>query len=148
VAYLTQEDLAGELGARLLIQLTDDDGTDTVNDGVVSKAIAYAEGVFDSYARTRYSVPVPITPLVVALNKDIAIFHLYKRRVTVTKDGVYEVRKQTFDDAIALLKAISSGKAALDVPALEETMETPATGDHILSGRKRRHFTDEKLSGF
>lgn len=148
MSYITKQALLDELGEELLTQLTNDDGSEGVNDAVVDGAIAYGEGVFDSYVRTRYSVPVPSTPLVVSLNKDLAVYHLFKRRGTFAGEGVMKVRRDAFDDAVKQLKAIGAGQAALDVPATEETVDNPATGDRILSGRKNPIVTDSKLSQF
>lgn len=148
MAYIELQDLLDELGEDTLIQLTDNEGTGEINQNRIDKAIQYAQGVFDAYARARYSIPVPATPMVKSLNLDMAILHLYKSRSTVTKDSVYEVRKIANDDAIKLLTAINQGKAALDVPAVEETKEVPATSDRILTNAGRSKFTDDKLSGY
>lgn len=148
MAYITLQDLLDELGTDTLIQLTDNEGTGEINESRVNKAVEYAQGVFDAYARARYSIPVPATPMVKSLNLDMAIMHLYKSRATVTKDSVYEVRKNANDEAIKLLTAINQGKAALDVPAVEETKESPATGDRILTNASKSKFTDSKLSGY
>lgn len=135
------------MGERKLIQLTNDDDNDVVNDAVVNKAIEYATGVFDSYIRVRYTVPVPATQMVKSLCLDLAIYKLYKRRAT-SDEGVFKVRKLSFDEAINQLRAINAGKAALDIPEVEETEVNPTTGDKILSGTKRPQFTEDKLSGF
>ena len=148
MAYIETQDLISELGEDKLVQLTDDEGTGEVNETRVLKAIEYAQGVFDSYARSRYTLPVPTTPMVKSLNLDMAVFHLYKSRATVAKDGLYEIRKNAADDAMKLLRDIAQGKAALDVPAIEETAENPGTPDRVLTNAGRQKFTDEALSGF
>ncbi len=148
MAYIELQDLLDELGEDVLIQLSDNTETGEIDEARVGKAIQYARGVFDAYARTRYSIPVPVTPMVQSINLDLAVFHLYKSRSTVTKDSVYEVRKIANDDAIKLLTAINQGKAALDVPATEETIESPVTSDAILTNAARTKFTDGKLSSY
>lgn len=147
MAYITKQDLEDELGEDKLIELTNDDDNDVVNDAVINKAIEYAEGTFNSYIRTRYTLPVPSTQMVKSLCLEIAIYHLFKKRATVD-EGVFKIRKIGFDEAIARLKDINAGKSALDVPATEETIDNPATADKILSGRKKPQFTDDKLTGF
>ncbi len=119
MSYITQQDLIDELGAATLIQLTDDAGTETISPAVVAKAIDAATGTFEWYARTRYALPVPATPLVKSLCIDLAVYNLYRKRATY-KEGVFEVKKTAYDEAIAKLKDLSSGKAALDVPAAED----------------------------
>ncbi len=148
MAYIEVQDLTDELGERELIQLTaSDEEPDEINEARVLKAIEYAQGVFDSYARNRYTIPVPVTPMVKALNLDLAIFHLYKSRTSIA-EGVYTVRKNAADEAVKLLKDIGNGKAALDVPATQETDELPSTPDRILTNAGKQKFTDDALKGF
>ena len=146
MTYITLQDLLDELGENLLVQLADD-GEGEVDETRVNKVINKAQGVFDSYVRTRYSIPVPATAMVKGLNADLAIFELYKL-ASELPEGRYEVKKQAKDDAIKLLTAISQGKAALDVPAVEETTENPATSDRILSNAAKSKFSDTTLQGF
>lgn len=147
MAYLELQDLLDELGEDVLVQLTDNSGTGEVDVARVEKAIEYAKGVFDAHARTRYSIPVPVTPVVKSLNLDLAVFHLMKSRSTL-KEGVFEIKKIANDDAVKLLLNIANGKTALDVPANEETIENPATSDQILTNASKSKFTDSKLSSF
>lgn len=147
MSYLTQEDLEDELGIERLIQLTDDEGAGLLNEKRVSKAIGYAVGTFDSYARTRYALPVPTTEKVKATCLDLAIFHLFKSRAT-DAEGEYKIRKDAHADAMKFLEALQNGKAALDVPAAEETAQKPASPDRVLSGSSRPVFTDDALRRF
>lgn len=147
MSYLTQADLEDELGIERLIQLTDDEGAGLLNEKRVSKAIGYAVGTFDSYARTRYALPVPVTPKVQAVCLDLAVFHLFKSRAKDT-EGEYKVRKDAHDAAVKFLTDVQQGKAALDVPAAEETTTNPASPDRVLKGNTSPVFTDDKLSGF
>jgi phage gp36-like protein len=147
LSYLETQDLIDELGESTLVQLTDDAGTGQINDARTQKAIEFARGTFDSYARSRYSIPVPVTPVVKSINLDLAIFHLYKSRSTIA-EGVYTIRKNAYDDAMRQLKAIAEGRAALDVPATEEAIDTPATSDKVLSNAANAKFTDDRLKSF
>ena len=147
--YITQQDLEDELGIDKLVQFTDDEGTGQVGTAKVNRAISYAVGTFDSYARTRYTLPVPVTEKVKATCVDLAVFHLMKGRATID-DGVYKVRKDAHDQALSFLKDVASGKAGLDVPTAEETVETPASPDEVLRGSSASTevFSSEKLSRF
>ena len=146
--YLTQQDLEDELGLDRLIQLTDDEGSGLVGDGRVSKAISYAVGTFDGYARTRYTIPVPVTEKVKATCLDLAVFKLFSGRATMD-EGVYKIRKDAHTDAISFLKDVAAGKAALDVPSAEETATNPASGDAVLKGSSAPpRFSDSNLSGY
>jgi phage gp36-like protein len=147
MSYITQQDLEDELGTKKLIQLTDNANSGEIDPARVDKAISYAVGTFEAYARTRYQLPVPVTPLVKATCLDLAVFHLFKSRAT-SKDGVFEVRKETHDNALKFLQALQKGTAALDVPAAEETAANPASPDRVLSGSSRPVFTDKKIEGY
>jgi phage gp36-like protein len=149
LSYITQQDLEDELGENRLVQLTDDQATGEVNPARVGKAISYAEGTFEAYARTRYTLPVPVTEKVKSLCLDLAVFHLFKSRALST-EGVYEVKKHAHDAAIKFLEALQKGTAALDVPAAEETATSPASPDRVLRGSSSSKpvFTDEKMDSY
>lgn len=147
MAYISQTDLLDELGENVLVQLTDNDGDDQVDPVRIAKAIQYAKGVFDTYARNRYPIPVPSTEMVKAINLDLAVFHLYKSRTSIP-EGIYKVKEEAKKDAIKLLSDISTGKAALDVPTAEETFDNPGTPSKVLTNKSNTKFSDEKLQGF
>ena len=155
MSYISLEDLKDELGAEKLLELADDSGDGSLEDEAVvkriGKAIGYAVGTFDSYARQRYAVPVPVTEKVKATCLDLSVFHLYKSRATnATREGVYAVKKDAHDQAMKFLEAIGAGKAALDVPTAEETVINPASPDEVLRGSSQSNvvFSDKKLSGY
>jgi phage gp36-like protein len=147
MSYITQQDLEDELGPELLVQLTDDAGTGELNPVPVVKAISFAVGKFNSYARTRYTLPVPTTEIVKSTCLDLAVYHL-KRRRAKSSEAIDNLRKSLHDPAIKFLEALQSGKAALDIPAAEETSENPSSPDRVLSGSSRTTFTDEKLNSY
>lgn len=147
MSYITAEDLIDELGEDLLVELTDDNDTGEINENVITKAIDYAVGTFDAYARTRYSLPVPATALVKSRCLDLAIYRLFRKRAELD-EGVFKVKKTAHDETISFLKDLQAGRAALDIPAAEETIESPATGDRILTNKSNSKFTDDKFKGF
>lgn len=147
MSYITLQDLLDELGEDKLIQLTDNTRSGAVDQSVVNKALSYAVGTFDSYARTRYTLPVPKTEKVKSVCLDLAVYKLKRSRAT-TNEAIDNLRKSLHDPSIKFLEAVQSGKAALDVPATAETAESPASPDRVLSGSKRRVFTDEKLDSY
>lgn len=145
--YLTAQDILEEVGADTLISLTDNDGSGALDEARLNRALEYGTSTVEAYLRTRYSLPVPATPLVKALCTDLAVFHLYKSRASVA-EGVYKVKKDAHDEAIKLLKAIQRGEAALDVPAVSETLSHPATSDEVLTNKGRTVFGANVLVGF
>lgn len=147
MSYITQQDLAGELGEDKLLQLADPNKTGEVDSSVVDKAISYAVGLFESYARTRYTLPVPATAMVKAVCLDLAMYKLHLSR-TATPEGRKSLKESFYDPSIKLLEAIQKGTAALDIPAQEETVESPASPDRILSGTGKSQFGDDKIGGY
>jgi phage gp36-like protein len=147
--YIQQSDLQGKLGVNKLTQLADPDGTGEIQTSIVNDAIAAAEGRLEAYLRTRYSLPVPATPLVIALCLDLAIFSLFQDASTVD-DGVYKVRKDAHDSAVKTLEAIHSGRAALDIPAAEETKTSPGSENEVLRGSEESPgiFTNRNLRSY
>jgi phage gp36-like protein len=150
-AYINQPDIEKRIEHRRLVQLTDDaqPPSGNVDVDVVAEAITEAEGRFEASARAAgYALPVPVTQMVRSICLDIATFKLFERRATL-KDGVYEAREKAFDKAVKFLEALSARKVALDVPAAEETVAKPATGDVVLSGPSEPEtFSKGNLRGF
>ena len=147
MSYITQQDLVDAIGAEKLMQLTDDQRSGAINDAVVNKAIAFAESTFETYARRRYSLPVPATVKVKSVCVDLALNWLDKRRAKGAE--ALKMVHDSYKEIERYLKDVSSGAAALDVPAAEETKENPASGDRILSGpSKEPTFSDDKLGGY
>ena len=76
---------------------------------VITEAIAKADAEIDSYLGMIYTVPLSVAPArVKALSEDISIYYLYLRRSTVP-----EARQKAYDDAIAFLKLLATGKVRL-----------------------------------
>jgi phage gp36-like protein len=150
MAYITLTDIEKRIEHARLVQLTDDARSGEVNDEVVDEAISEAEGTFETYARAAgYALPVPATQKVKSVCLDIVVFLLFQRRATVADKGVFEIKEKAYDKAISYLKDVAARKAALDVPAAEETVNKPASADPVLSGpAKKPTFCDDNLKGF
>jgi len=148
--YISQTDIAKRIELTKLVQLTDDVRVGEVNADVVNEAISEAEGTFETYARAAgYALPVSATQKVKAVCLDIAVFLLFQRRATLADKGVFEIKEKAYDKAISYLKDVASRKAALDVPAAEETVSKPAGADPVLSGPATPGvFSSEHLKGF
>lgn len=146
MAYITKQDLIDAIGEAKLMQLTDDDRDGAINDVVVGKAISFATGTFEPYARARYTLPVPTTEFVKALNIDLALNYLDKRRAKTSE--ALKMAQDTYKEIERRLKDVSSGTAALDVAAADETVEKPASADDVLSGSSNEVFSRDKMSGF
>ena len=143
MAYAVQSDLVPlRLTQAELVQLTCDDATATVNAATVSAALEEASGIVDSYCRQRYQTPLQAGDDVKGKTLDIAVWLLFRRRRNA-KNG--EIIRQAYEDAIAFLGQVSTGRATLDQPV----GSTPQTADSsVQKSTKRLVFDEHQLEGF
>lgn len=108
--YCTLDDMAALLPGATLIELTDDEGSGVVDEDIVSEAVMQADAEIDSYCGGRYGVPLsPAPELIRKLSADIAIYHLYSRRVA----QMPELRKERYRGAVRMLENIARGLVTL-----------------------------------
>jgi phage gp36-like protein len=141
MAYCTLADIKKAITEAVVQQLTDDDNVGAIITENVTKAIARADAEIDGYCAVKYAVPFTTVPPVVAgLSLDMSIYYLYKRR-TVSDDV-----QKSYDNAVARLKDISSGRLSLgvDPPPAASTSEGAEANKSVSD----RIFTRDKLKGF
>lgn len=110
MAYSTPTDVRDLISEEELAQLTAQSGP--VDEAQVTAAISDADAEMDAYLGAVYTVPVsPVTSILIKISVDIAIYNLFGRRSVMT-----DVRRQRYEDAIALLKMIAAGKATIGTP--------------------------------
>ena len=149
MAYCTQADLLEQISEDDLIQLTDDSDAGIVDVSMVTRTIADADAEIDSYCGTKYDVPFSTTPVMVRkVSVDIAIYNLYARR-----RGAPDDRKERYDDAIAFLKDVSKGIAALggDAPTAGDDAgpeATTAKSDRVFSRGRDSDSTTGTLDNY
>lgn len=143
MAYAVQSDLVPlRLTWAELVQLTCDDPTETVNAAIVTAALEEASGMVDSYCRHRYQTPLQASDDVKGKTLDIALWLLFRRRRNA-KNG--EIIRQVYEDAIAFLGQVSTGKASLDQPA----GATPQSADtSVEESTTRLVFDEHHLKGY
>ena len=141
--YASQSDLVPlRLTQAELVQLTCDDTSNTVNAATVSAALEEASGIVDSYCRQRYQTPLQASDDVKGKTLDIATWLLFRRRRNA-KNG--EIIRQGYEDAIAFLGQVSTGKATLDQPA----GSAPQTADtSVQKSTRPLIFNEGNLKGF
>ena len=109
--YSTKTDILTEISEDELIGLTDDESAGIINDARVTAAIAAADALIDSYCGQVETVPfTTVPPIIKRHSKTLAIYNLYSRR-----SAIPETREKNYDDAIAHLKDIARGLAALPI---------------------------------
>ena len=80
MSYATLPDLLGHMAESDLIDLTDDDAVNAIDQEVVDHVLADATAVVNSYCG-KYALPFdPVPDMARILCTDIAIFNLYARR--------------------------------------------------------------------
>lgn len=143
MSYSVLDDIKKLIPEDTLIQLTDDDGIGTVNQGRVDEAIAQADSEIDSYCGGRYSVPFATVPgIVKKISVDIAIYNLYSRRVEV----IPETRADRYKNAIRQLEGISKGVISIGVdPAPSAATQSSNTVEIATS---EKIFSRDKMAGF
>ena len=111
--YCTLDDIKKMIPEVVIIQLTDDTGSQAVDTGKVDEAIAQAQGEIDAYVSTRYAVPLsPAPDILRKLCVDIAIYNLYSRLVELMP----ATRRDRYNDAISQLNNIAKGLILLAKP--------------------------------
>jgi phage gp36-like protein len=148
--YATQSDLVPlRITQKELVQLTDDAASGQANAALVTAALEEASGKIDSYCRNRYATPLQASDSVKGLCLDIASWLLFSRRRNIKMAETVQTR---YDEAMAFLKDISTGKAQLDQPS-GATPQSALGGPVVAAaGRipedKDARFRDEELKGF
>lgn len=143
MAYATQNDLLQRVTLAQLTQLTDDAKTGSPSAAVVSSALEEASGLVEAYCRGRYVTPLQMSDAITSMVRDICVYSLFSSRLHQMPSTV----RQRYEDAIALLKDISSGKAALDQPTSASGPQAVAT-DFTQPTQTALRITDDQIVGF
>lgn len=138
MAYATNSDVQQRLGTALYVQLTDDAGSGSADEAVVTEARAYAEAEVNSYLGRRFAVPVDtsthaeLAALLRSMTLDLVEHRLHARRPPVPPDIV-----QKRSSAVHWLEAAARGNVVL--PAMTEVAGNSATGvEGQVTGAPRR----------
>lgn len=136
MVYSQLTDIQERIPAEILLQLTDDADTGSVDEAKVVAAIQRADSEIDAWCGGRYSVPFATPPAIVAeLSADLATYYLYSRRQEI----IPESRSERYRANQTLLKAISAGQVQLPGAASAATGSTriEVTGNDRLFSRNR-----------
>lgn len=141
--YIAQADLLQRMSLTQLIQLTDDANAGVPNATIVAGVLEEASGRVDGYCRGRYVTPLQQSDEVATIARDIAVYLLFSRRPGATPENV----RMRYEDAMALLKDVSTNKAALDQPVSAAAPQS-TTADAVLPTRNTLRFRDKDIRGF
>src|SRR6267142_689891 len=126
MAYATKADIDELYGEDLLIRVADYDRDGTPDDAVVARVLQSADEVCNAYLSAQYPVPVtPVPGVVRTCAIDIAVYKMALGRGARTDE-----MRVRYEDALALLEKISTGKVGLGLPPETGTDEN---GDPIVT---------------
>src|SRR3954470_3734390 len=112
MGYATKEDIDELYGTDLLVRVADYDRDGTPDPAVVAKGLEGADEICDAYLSAQYTIPVVPTPGVVRnCAIDIAVYKMALGRTSRTDE-----MRVRYEDALALLEKISTGKVGLGLP--------------------------------
>lgn len=138
MTYATESDMTERFGALELEQLTDRDAGLVIDTVVLGRALGDADAEINGYLATRYTLPLASTPAVlVRLACDIARYQLFEKGAT---DSV----RQRYQDAVSLLKRLSSGEVQLAGAAAAAVAGT----DTVQYSFAPRQMSADNLAGF
>ncbi len=140
MTYATQQNLIDRFGEDELIQLTDRQHLGVIDATVVSRALADADARINGYLAVRYSLPLsaPLPTELERLACDVARYALHEDRVT-------EIVEKRYQDAIALLRDVASGRAEL---GLDNTAGKPASSNLSVISATQPVWKRENSGGF
>lgn len=127
MSYLTNADIEARLGELLYVQLTDDAGLGTADEGRVTEARLAAEGLMNSYLARRHAVPIDTAdhPALHALLRSVAL-DLVEYRLHARRPPVPDEIRRKYEAAVGWLERAATGEVVL--PAKHEISANVATG--------------------
>lgn len=136
--YCTLDDITAHIPDKNIMQLTDDEGLGQTDTERVDEAIAYADAFIDGYLRGRHVLPLnPVPMLINKLSVDLAIFHLYSRRLEYEMGDAMLLR---YKNAVKLLEQIQKGLIKLGI----ESAETGPGQGHYKTNKTANNKTFSK----
>jgi len=147
MSYASVADVEQRLGSAIYVQLTDDAGSGSADEGKVTEALSAAEGEVDSYLGCRYAVPIDLSAhdelaaLLKNVTLDLAEYRLHVRRPPVSEE--ISMKKEA---ALKWLQRVAAGQAIL--PAADQLPSNPAGGivgeavgtDRIMTGHEMHNL--------
>ncbi|SFZ85999.1 Mu-like prophage protein gp36 [Devosia enhydra] len=141
MAYCTLQQLIDRYGQGMLIQLSDrgDTAPEEPDSDLFARAIADAAALIDGYLFGRYQLPLAEVP---ALLADVALrVTIYFAHGSVAPEKI----RKDYDDALKLLREISSGTVKLNVAGIEPAS---SPGEGLLVNEPHRPMTSDTMKGY
>lgn len=116
MAYCTRDDLEKRFSVEAVSISASRNPDRLVDDAVIDRAIADAEGEIDAWIGERYPLPLDAVPPVLRrIATDLAMYHLDAASGKATDKGLLK----RHENALALLKSIARGQSSLGLPATD-----------------------------
>ncbi len=126
--YATLQDMQSRFGIDLL-RVAAVPGTDTLDEAVITQALADASSLIDGYLAGRYPLPLAHVPTaLVPICCDIARHRLYGEQ------SPEQIGKR-YDAALSFLKSVGKGELALGLAADGEQLESQNLAELQSDGR-------------
>lgn len=138
--YVDKAYMIGRFGEEALVELTDRalPFTGEIVDSALTPHIVSASGLIDTYITGRYRLPLsPVPEIVKDCCARIAYYYLCGERYT---DAV----RKSYEDAVAMLRDISNGRAHLDAAGIEPASQSAEARVEAPD----RTFSRQSLKGF
>lgn len=106
MSYCTQTDILLQIPEAIIARLTDDSASlsPSIDSDKVTRAIADADALIDSYCESSYTVPFETVPdLIRKISVDLSIYNLYSR-----KESIPAERKERHTTALTLLDEVAT----------------------------------------
>ena len=121
-AYAVQSDMVNLYGLNEVTICSDWDSVGTIQPINITNSLQAASSLMDRYIAVRYTVPLVVVPDdLVRVCCDIGMYLLCPTAGTIT-----EQKQKRYDQAVAFLKDLSSGKATLGAQQNEEVAAVTA----------------------
>jgi len=142
MVYASQSDIVDAYGLDLLTIVADRDGDGEIDVNVVERALTSASAIIDAHVLGRYPAPWPVVPdLVRDVCVDIALY-----KMSGEGSGLTDERRVRYEDALGLLKRISSGQADLDILSTTSAPAIPDSG--VMLDEAPRMYGPNALRGW
>jgi len=145
MAYATRSDIV-ELYSDEALYVADRDGDGVADDAAITRALESASAEIDSHLGVRYPLPLLEPPGVLKQYcVDIALYRLASAR-----DMQSEEHRRRYEDALAALRNIATGKAVLVFPGGADGDDDPDTRPEprpVFAEGPERLFTRDKMEG-
>ncbi|MGL4674186.1 MAG: gp436 family protein [Wohlfahrtiimonas sp.] len=121
MAYITIQSLEAALTPQILIELTNEQYADSINEEVANRAIRSSCELIDGYLRARYPVPLSAAPTMIHdIAVDLTLHALYKRR---PESPIPDAMIAAHKEAIRKLEDIRDNKIHLGIESDDKAQD-------------------------